>query len=211
MQIFNYGKNGEFLFESTARLDPVAQTPVLPANATSLAPPHAPAGQAAQFDTTTGQWQLVPDYRGLDHWDSNGNYLGQVQELGDLPAGATFAEPEPTLAELKAAKLVAIQAEKKRVRDAGFMVEGVLFDSDLPARTAYLELASELEADSTYTAQWKANPTDWVTMDATLFAKVRDAGKAHIAAVFAWQAARSAEVEAATTAAEVGAVSSSYA
>ena len=61
MQIFNYGKNGEFLFESTARLDPVAQTPVLPANATSLAPPHAPAGQAAQFDTTTGQWQLVPD------------------------------------------------------------------------------------------------------------------------------------------------------
>ena len=120
------------------------------------------------------------------------------------------AAQEPTLEEAKAAKLAEIQNEKSRARDAGFLVGGVLFDSDAGARLAYLELENKLSSDPTFTTSWKASDGVWVTMDATLYAQVKAAGTAHISACFAWQAAREAEAAAAQTIAEVEAVSAVY-
>lgn len=93
-------------------------------------------------------------------------------------------------------KAGAIQAEKVRARDAGFLVDGVLFDSDQSARISYAELAPRLSSDPTFTTPWKASAGVWVTMDAALFARVQAAGTAHIRAAFAWQEARDAEVAA---------------
>jgi FMN phosphatase YigB (HAD superfamily) len=120
------------------------------------------------------------------------------------------AAQEPTLEEAKAAKLAEIQNEKSRARDAGFFVGGVLFDSDSAARVAYLELAMRLQAEPTFSTAWKASDGVWVTMDAALFAQVYASGEAHIAACFAWQAAREVEVAAAQTVADVQAVSAVY-
>jgi FMN phosphatase YigB (HAD superfamily) len=114
------------------------------------------------------------------------------------------------LEQAKADKLAAIQTEKSRARDAGFFVDGVLFDSDSAARVAYLELAMRLQAEPTFSTAWKASDGVWVTMDATLYAQVKAAGTAHISACFAWQAAREVEVAAAQTVAEVQAVSAVY-
>ncbi len=111
-------------------------------------------------------------------------------------AAATAPPSEPTLSEVAAAKLAAIQAEKCRVRDGGFLVDGVLFDSDQAARTSYLELALRFQVDPGFSTRWKASSGVWVTMDATLFSQVQVAGMAHIQAVFAWQEARDAEVAA---------------
>ncbi|UJX40393.1 hypothetical protein K9F62_17070 [Desulfovibrio sp. JY] len=102
----------------------------------------------------------------------------------------------PTLTEAISAKLAAVQAEKCRVRDGCFLVDGVLFDSDQAARTSYLELENELSADAAYTTPWKASAGFWVTMDATLYASVKASGRTHVAACFAWQAARDAELAA---------------
>jgi hypothetical protein len=123
----------------------------------------------------------------------------------DETAGEWFG---PSLEQAKAAKLAAIQAEKSRARDAGFLVGGVLFDSDAGASLAYLELENKLAADASYATSWKASDGVWVTMDAALYGQVKAAGTAHIAACFAWQAAREAEVAAAQTVAAVNAVSS---
>ncbi len=109
---------------------------------------------------------------------------------------ATQPPPEPTLDEVAAGKLAAIQAEKCRVRDGGFLVDETLFDSDQAARTSYLELALRFQVDPAFSTRWKASSGVWGTMDATLFARVQAVGTAHIQAVFAWQEARDVEVAA---------------
>lgn len=108
--------------------------------------------------------------------------------------------------ELVAPILAAIQAEKVRARDAGFEVNGVLFDSDSEARVAYLELAGKLAANPGYSTSWKASAGLWVDMDAALYAQVAAAGEAHISAVFGWQASREAEVAAAVAAEDAAAL-----
>lgn len=129
-----------------------------------------------------------------------------AQEYAALMA----AQNAPTLEQAKAAKLAAIQAEKTRARDGGFMVNGALFDSDEAARVAYLELAMKLQADPGFSTAWKASDGVWVTMNAELFSQVYAAGANHIAACFAWQGAREAEVAAAESVAAVEQVSEQY-
>ncbi|WP_027369148.1 DUF4376 domain-containing protein [Desulfocurvibacter africanus] len=125
---------------------------------------------------------------------------------------------KPTWSELEAAwlmlareaKLSAIHAAKNAARDGGFIVGGVLFDSDAPARIAYMELAAALQQDPTLSTRWKASEGQWVTMDAIKFAEVYEAGRAHIESCFGWQEAREQEISAATTLAELEAVSETY-
>jgi hypothetical protein len=119
--------------------------------------------------------------------------LGAEDRAVEEPAG-------PPLESLITAKAAEVQTEKCRARDAGFRVDGVLFDSDQSARTAYLELADMLAAVPAYSTPWKASPGAWVTMDAVLYAKVRAAGAAHVSACFAWQAVRDAELAAVSAA-----------
>lgn len=112
--------------------------------------------------------------------------------------------------ELKAAKLQAVQAEKVRVRDAGFLVGDTLFDSDLSARTSYTELGLRLSLNPSFETQWKASAGQWVTMDAALYAQVMTAGEAHIAAVFSWQAAKEVEIGGCQTVEELEEVVTTY-
>jgi hypothetical protein len=119
--------------------------------------------------------------------------MGAEDRAVEEPAG-------PPVEHLIAAKAAEVQAEKCRARDAGFWVDGVRFDSDQSARTAYLELADMLTAVPAYSTPWKASPGAWVTMDAVLYAKVRAAGAAHVSACFAWQSVRDAELAAVSAA-----------
>ena len=79
-----------------------------------------------------------------------------------------------------------LNQEKKERLDAGFMVNGVLFDSDSNARLAYAELAMKFRADPSYTIRWKASSGVWVDMDYELFQAVYAAGEVHISSVFEW-------------------------
>lgn len=136
---------------------------------------------------------------------------GTVVEGDDLATATVTWTPD--LAALAATVRAAVQAAKVAARDGGFEVSGVLFDSDLSARVAYAELAGKLAADADYSTTWKASEGVWVTMDAALYAQAAAAGEAHIAAVFAWQAARDAEIDAAVDAGDaeaLAAVSTTY-
>ena len=82
-----------------------------------------------------------------------------------------------------------------------------LFDSEAEARVSYLELSMKLQADPTFSTQWKASSGVWVEMDAALYGQVATDGEAHIAGVFAWQATQSALVKTATTKEEIEGVS----
>lgn len=118
---------------------------------------------------------------------------------------------ERTLDEIKAEALAKIRAEKIRARDGGVLVGGVLFDTDSAARIAYAELALRLATNPDYAVDdWKASDGAWVRMDGALYGNLMAAGEAHVAAVFAWQRQKEAEVEQAETKAAVRALNLSF-
>lgn len=140
-------------------------------------------------------WDAVEDHRGRDGWLADGTpHL--VTALGPLPDGWSEVEPPLPADRLRANLLAEIGARKNTMRDGGFLVDGILWDSDAGARLAYAELAQRLAADPSFTTRWKASEGQWVTMTAALFAAVYTAGAAHTAAAFAWQEAEEARLAA---------------
>lgn len=139
-------------------------------------------------------------------------HSGTTAQIGGGWDGNVFTPPPgPSLPDAKAAKSAAVQTEKVRVRDGGFLVGGVLFDSDASANVAYLNYFTRVSMDPAYTvANWKASAGVWVTMTAALFAQVSAGFGANSEAAFNWQAARDAEIAAATTVEQVQAISEHY-
>lgn len=174
MQIYRYhADTGEFLGEELADESPLEPGVFLvPAHATTERPGIPVPGRVRCF--IDGRWV----YQG--------------------PAGPVV-DPEFDLSieQLAQAIFEGIQKEKVRRMDGGFALDGKLFDSDLAARTAYLELAFKLGQDPTYSTAWKASKGYWVTMDAALFAALQPAYEAHIQSCFAWQAGKEQELAAA--------------
>lgn len=106
--------------------------------------------------------------------------------------------------------LIAIEAEKKQIKDGGFILDDILFDSDNAAQIAYLQVQVKLSLNPSYTTQWKASSGVWVTMDVTLFAKIMTAIEEHSAKCFAWQEAKENEIAVCTTIEELEAVSLNF-
>jgi len=195
MEIYHYHhETGEYLGQGHA--DPSPLEPgvwLIPAGATSIAPPLPYPGKIRRF--VGGAWEFV-----------------------DPPRDEPPADPEyvPSLEDLLATKMDAINEGKNNALDAGFLftvgtgddAREVLFDSDAKARLAYLELAVKLGQDPAYSTPWKASRGQWVTMDAALFADLQPAYEAHIQACFAWQADREQELAAAYAAGDRAAMES---
>lgn len=180
MDVYHYGRNGEYLGNGTA--DPSPLEPgvwLIPANATAIAPPLPYPGKVRRFN-------------------------GAAWEIVDATQEEPKQDPEyiPSLEDLLAAKMDSVNEGKNLALDAGFLftvgegeeARAVLFDSDAKARQAYLELAVKLGQDQAYSTPWKASRGVWVDMDAALFAAVQPSYEAHVEACFAWQAAREQEL-----------------
>ena len=159
----------------------------LPANATAVEPLPARAGYARVLTLTGDAWEYAEDHRGTSGY-TNGE-AHTITELGPLPQGWSTTPPPPDYAAMRSCLQAEINSRKNALRDGGFMVGGTLFDSDASARLAYAELAQRLTAEPTFSTEWKASASAWVTMDATLFAKVYAAGAQHIARAFSFQRA----------------------
>jgi hypothetical protein len=217
MTVYQTNAAGVYVGEALARESPLEPgVYLIPARAVTVAPPAVPEGHAVVWDEAAGAWSLVEDHRGRTIYATATAEAMTMVALGPIPAGYTDQVPPAhpiwvngawsvDLAAVIAARREIVQAEKFRVRDAGFLVDGVLFDSDQGARLAYLEFAMELASDPSYSnPHWKASPGIWVTMNAELFASVRSAGEAHMTAAFDWQAARDAELAAIQAAVAAG-------
>ena len=113
--------------------------------------------------------------------------LGKRIDIGS--DGQPFASfPEISLEELAAQKRAEVQAEKRKIRDAGVIVDGVLFDSDLAARIAYAELGAKFSENPEYiAASWKASSGQWVDMGLEKYRQVMTSGEDLMQTIFAWQ------------------------
>lgn len=98
MQIWNYNPaTGELVGASTADPDPTSEGSwLIPAHATSVAPPAAQSGLAAVFSGAS--WSMVADHRGETWWLTTQQYNDVpglvINSLGD-PAAADLTQTEP--------------------------------------------------------------------------------------------------------------------
>lgn len=96
MNVYHFiPETGELLNQTQARSCPRGGGHLIPANATATAPPETGNNQCAVFDAEAGTWDLVPDFRGTQYWDEDGNRHVIVALNVEIPAGsAPTAPPE---------------------------------------------------------------------------------------------------------------------
>jgi len=202
MQNYYFNTQGYFTYSGYANPDNLP-----PWNATRTVPEQR-EGYHPKWNGE--KWGYVRDMRGTKCYMPDGSEHEISEIEGQVPESASLTKPEPTLEDIRAEKEAALAAEKRRVKDGGFMVDRVLFDSDAAARTAYLEFNALLAIDPAYSEEWKANGDTWVTLDATLFAKIVEASKQHTSSVFAWLKQQQTALKAAMTVEEIEAVSINF-
>ena len=119
MQIYNYdGTTGEYLFTSLADLSPLEKgVYLIPANATTLAPPTAQVGYARVFGGST--WVQIRDLRGTKYWLSDGSE-NIMSTLGALPSGASVIPPDLPLTTVQAEQSAIITAACAKAITSGF-------------------------------------------------------------------------------------------
>ena len=106
----------------------------------------------------------------------------------------TNTAPEFTAAETQDMSMAVLDIEKVARLTGGFLVDGVLFDSDVNAEIRYMQLQGKFAADPTYSVPWKAANNVWVTMDLALFQTVIAAFEANLTGVYTWLAAEQAKL-----------------
>ena len=116
--------SGEYIESTQAQMSPLERdVPLIPAHATTQAPPQAGAHQAAVFDAAANKWQLVPDWRGVQLY-STADGSEVAAELWQTPADcAATDKPRPSEAHIwKAGKWV-LDADKQSALHAAQIAE----------------------------------------------------------------------------------------
>lgn len=118
--IYHYHQaSGEYTASTQAQMSPLEpDVPLIPAHATTQAPPQAGTRQAALFDAAANKWQLVPDWRGVQLYSTvDGSEV--AAELGQAPADcAATDKPRPSEAHVWKAGKWALDAAKQAALDA---------------------------------------------------------------------------------------------
>lgn len=136
-------------------------------------------------------YKPIEELRNLYHKD----FLATlVQVPGDAKPNQFFYDgqlhddPKIDFVEYRTHLQEMIQEKKNKKRDGGFLVDGVLFDSDSAANVAYLNFYTKITQNPSYSTMWKASKGCWVLMDAAKFAEVYAAFESNNTAAYAWQA-----------------------
>ena len=97
MKIYNYdSKSGEYICESTADESPLEPgVYLIPAHATTVAPPDVPEGKLLSRNVVAALWELIDDVRGT-WYDADGRAV-QIDDLNaDVGALTREAPPDAT-------------------------------------------------------------------------------------------------------------------
>ena len=204
-------KTKEYLGKAEALLDPLEtqlqqkEIYLLPADATFSAP-TLQEGYVSVFKE--GAWENIEDNRGKEYWLKDDAYdtpAHKMETLGALPADAVFTPPQKTLEQVKQEKIIELKIMRDTAEVEPITYQGYSFDYDSKARERISAAIIALDVSKGKIA--------WTTADNTNVLVTADDLRGVIAAVAvrsnklhtAYRAAKE-KVEAATTAADVEAV-----
>lgn len=152
----------------------------IPANACTVAPPEAEAGNVAVF--TNGSWLLVADHRGETIYSTKDGQPAVVTETGDYPENTTVLAPLTVFdvwdgngwvtdaaaqsaaqvreAETKKASLIAAANETTQAWQAQLKL-GIITDADKAALTEWMKYIQKVQSTDTASAPditWPQRP-----------------------------------------------------
>jgi hypothetical protein len=130
MKIYNYDKNGEHVSTTKARKNPrKPDSYMIPANATTTAPPEVDEGQVAVFDG--GQWLVKTDNRGQKYYTADGveHTLSEIGE--ELPENYSLTEKPSSVHELVDNKwVINLELQQKLLVDNAMSMLNLLMDKE---------------------------------------------------------------------------------
>ncbi|MEN6630530.1 MAG: DUF4376 domain-containing protein [Sulfuricella sp.] len=142
--------------------------------------------------------------RQVDWYSSHPDRYQLVDEVWQEIEGWRAAQDAAELAQAIISKKAEIQREKCRLRDSGIMIDGVLFDTDASAQSAYTKTLLACQIDPTYSvAEWKASDGVFIKMTKPLVLQVMQESGSRESALTSTQKRKYAEVDALTTSAHV--------
>ena len=133
---------------------------------------------------------------------------GQLAELGITVV--TVEPPEPTLEELKQARLGEINAAKWAKIDGGTVFMGDRINTDADAQRLANGAVTQCLIDPDYTCRWKLTDGAFITADAGMITGMASAIRAHIQDCFDREAELAALVRTAGTAEKLGEIEISF-
>lgn len=181
---------------------------IAPVHSTAKPLPGLSANEAAVFNPATDVWTKVADFRGQTFYDQVSGAPVVIEALGPVAANLAATRPEALLlAEAKAAKIVEIEAARDAACNANAAALGYTWQADARSQTLLNAAINLAQAGLPLPAAWRSadNTNMPVTALADLLA-IAGVIAVQTQAAYAQSWARKAEVEAATTLAEVAAV-----
>ena len=215
MNVYKYDEETkEYIGTEPALLDPLETEQqgkdvyLLPANATFIPPTELPDGYVNVWNGSA--WEQVEDNRKQEYWlpeDKYGAPAREMKELGALPKGAKLAAPERTLDEVKTDKVQNLKAERDAREVEPISYNGNSYDYDEKARDRINAAIIALEsAGSSATLTWTTADNQDVKVTAANLRGVVAAVAARSNALHIAYRKAKAQVEQATTIAEVEAI-----
>jgi len=126
---------------------------------------------------------------GVYLWEDVQKYLDDGGIIEEFQTATEKKEKDTNDAEAK------LKTKKKELREEGITVNGILFDTDLEARIAYLELMIKFMMDPSYVVQdWKASDGVWVQMDKTTFDSLVAAWEVKLGNIFTFVKTKESEI-----------------
>lgn len=187
----------ELLNHCEAKKDPETGDYVLGLYSTQDPPPEVMEGYAICRDINNNKWVHLPDYRGKFYWtkDMSWNDPGlPILYPGELPEGASLNPPMKPSHILRTELKFQIRDLKRKKRNAGVVVDKVLFDTDYNAELAYISFVDNTRHNSNYVKRWRASTEVWVDMTRDLCLKVKKAVDEYIDNVYKWQELKEIEL-----------------
>lgn len=172
MLIYKYDEKGIYSGSEETALDPLESELqgkdiyLVPPNAT-FTEPESKEGFAPVWNGE--QWNQVEDHRGTEYWlpeDKHGDPSREMKDIGALPAGASFEEPELTSEEIAAQELAQAKAERSdAVSKIVVELDGLKFDGDETSQDRMSRTISAAMALGVDTATEKRT---WILADNTI-------------------------------------------
>lgn len=187
----------ELLNHCEAKKDPETGEYLIGLYSTQDPPLEPREGYAVCRDINNNKWVYLPDHRGKFYWTKEMSWNDPGLPIlypGELPEGANLEPPKKPVSVLRTELKFSIRDRKRHVRNAGVVVDGVLFDTDYNAELAYISFIENTKHNPNYVKRWKASNEKWVDMNRELCLRVKAAVDKHIDDVYKWQELKEIEL-----------------
>jgi len=142
MDAYHYHpRTKEFIHARPVRADPIEGNPMVPSNATLIAPPNKESGKVCCF--IDGEWIQVEDHRGETRY--NGREAILISALGVIP-DALSEQPAQETDEEKLAALRYERDSRLRLTDWTMLTDSPLSDLKRSEFVAYRQALRDLPA-----------------------------------------------------------------